>query len=456
MSQPLSTLELERESTLQRILEYPHELGFLIGKTKLTPLHSRWIRELWLPEETTFLQAHRGAYKTTSCVEIGMIWRWLFNPNLRIGLIRESWTVACATLDAIKKHMDNPALKHIFYLAHGQVPRALTKAKGHLLYDFKKVDTKENSGDAYGIAQIPTGSHYDILCMDDIVTINDRISKAKRESTKIALNECLNNILDPGCYARITGTPWHPDDAYESKTESGERILPSPMKYDCYSTGILTPEQIEKLKSRSTKSMFGANQLLTHIPDEGNIFQDPVYGAWDYRVPSQSVYGHIDAKYTGTDMGAVTVMARRPDGKIQARGWAFTEDVKVITNKVKSWIRLYRCTQIRCETNADKGYLARDLASGNTHSVAVTGYHEAMNKHIKIITYLKRYWPDIIWDPETDPLYMAMILDYREGEEPDDAPDSAASLIRDCIYTEDDASTDQFMGLYQTGGNDED
>jgi hypothetical protein len=33
------------------------------------------------------------------------------------------------------------------------------------------------------------------------------------------------------------------------------------------------------------------------------------------------------------------------------------------------------------------------------------------------------------WAPDTDEEYMNQILDYREGSEPDDAPDSAASLF---------------------------
>lgn len=442
------TLEIERESMLRRILEHPHELGYLVGKTKLTEIHSKWIREAWMVDENTLTEAHRGGYKTTSITEIGMLFRWLFWPDTRIGLLRETWSVSCATLDTIKRYLKTDAMKHIFYIAHGMVPQTTTKAKGHLNYTFKTTLTKENSSDAFGIMQIPTGSHYDRLVMDDCVTINDRISRAKREATKIAMAECLNNILDPGCYAVITGTPWHEDDAYEMKTEDGRRILPVAKKYDCYSTGVLTPEQIKLLKSRSTKSMFAANQLLTHVRDEACIFRDPIYGNWDYSIPKAMIHSHIDAKYSGDDLGAVTVMARRPDGKIQARGWHFENHVNDELKTIKSWIAHMRCSDVRCETNADKGYLGRDLAINNNSILLPTLYHESMNKHIKIVTYLKRYWDEIIWDPETDPIYMSMILDYREGESPDDAPDSAASLLRECFYPEDKAATDQYAGLY--------
>jgi len=53
-----------------------------------------------------------------------------------------------------------------------------------------------------------------------------------------------------------------------------------------------------------------------------------------------------------------------------------------------------------------------------------------MNKFIKISSYLKRYWNDIVFLNTTDSDYLNEILDYMEDAEHDDAPDSLASLIR--------------------------
>ena len=59
------------------------------------------------------------------------------------------------------------------------------------------------------------------------------------------------------------------------------------------------------------------------------------------------------------------------------------------------------------------------------------GYHEVQNKHVKIVNYLGEMWQDIEWAEETQPEYLEQIVDYREKEEPDDAPDSAAALLRE-------------------------
>ena len=53
-----------------------------------------------------------------------------------------------------------------------------------------------------------------------------------------------------------------------------------------------------------------------------------------------------------------------------------------------------------------------------------------MNKFIKISSFLKKYWKDIIFIEDTDPEYISEILDYTENAEHDDSPDSLASAIR--------------------------
>ena len=53
-----------------------------------------------------------------------------------------------------------------------------------------------------------------------------------------------------------------------------------------------------------------------------------------------------------------------------------------------------------------------------------------MNKHIKIASYLRAAWPGIRILRQTDPEWLAQILGYAANAAHDDAPDSAASLIR--------------------------
>jgi hypothetical protein len=86
---------------LRMIARYPHLIGHMVGKDKLTPMHSRWISMLWDPEEHTSLMAHRGSYKTTALTEVGCVFYLLFHPDARICLVRETWTAANDTLKTI-------------------------------------------------------------------------------------------------------------------------------------------------------------------------------------------------------------------------------------------------------------------------------------------------------------------------------------------------------------------
>jgi hypothetical protein len=62
---------------------------------------------------------------------------------------------------------------------------------------------------------------------------------------------------------------------------------------------------------------------------------------------------------------------------------------------------------------------------------AVVGVVEKENKHIRIISFLKKNWNRLYFAHDCQTDYLSQILDYEEGLEPDDAPDSAAGLIRE-------------------------
>ena len=92
----------------------------------------------------------------------------------------------------------------------------------------------------------------------------------------------------------------------------------------------------------------------------------------------------------------------------------------------------FRLGSVSCEDNADKGYLKKEFGAAGLYT---KGYHESMNKFVKISTYLKKAWNSILWLDETDPEYISEILDYTENAAHDDSPDSAASLIRSMEQT---------------------
>ena len=53
-----------------------------------------------------------------------------------------------------------------------------------------------------------------------------------------------------------------------------------------------------------------------------------------------------------------------------------------------------------------------------------------MNKYLKITSYLKFEWENVIFVQGTDSEYINQICDFNDNAEHDDAPDSLASMIR--------------------------
>lgn len=99
----------------------------------------------------------------------------------------------------------------------------------------------------------------------------------------------------------------------------------------------------------------------------------------------------------------------------------------------------FMCDRLYSENNADKGFVARDLRGLGCR---VQSYTEKQNKYLKIVTFLKAIWKDLIFVSGSDQEYINQICDYFEEAEHDDAPDDAASLAR-ILYRKNDSESYQ-------------
>lgn len=403
---------------LQLVKDEPHRLGHMIGFDRLGPLHSDWIKYCWDAEEDRSLQAHRGAYKTTAIDIVGAI-RWmLFKPNDRIGLIRKKFDDAAKVLRAIENAMELVELKELFKYAHGFYPELVEANSRRLTYNFKETITPEANVNSFGLTADLIGTHLDKPLCDDFITLKDRISRAEREKTKLIIQDVMANIADKGNWKStvFVGTPWHKNDAWT--------CCPEPVRYNVYDTGILSEEEIKEKQTKITPTLFSINYRLINEADENLLFHNPSYGNWIYSIPD--VWGHIDAAFDGSATNALTFMSETKTGH-QAVGLSYTGNVKTWYDVIEAKYNQYRCRGIYVENNPDKGYVADQLRAIGLN---VIDYPEDMDKDTKISIYLYQVWNSLIWAKETDPNYMEQIVDWTRGSKPNDAPDSASSLVR--------------------------
>lgn len=412
---------------IQLLIDNPHYIGWLIGKEKLNPLHSEWIKYCWDSNEPRGLQAFRGGYKSTSIDMVGIIRSFLLHPDDRIALIRKSYKDSSSVISSVKQAMQIPILKQVFKYVYGYLPKATTAKEGQLNFNFKKSITPESNLTAFGIDSSLTGYHFDRIICDDIITLKDRISKAEREHTKEAVRELATNIIDPNKGSIWIGTPWHKDDAWNEINSFCDIAL-----YPISEYNFLGEKAVEEKKKRTTPFLYSANYELEIRRDETSLFCEPTMAeGWDY---TRRSYAHIDCAYDGNHYCALTILSPLDsDNPVEAKefqgvGFVYPGNCKAWASTVYRLTRKYKARFILNETNPDKGYFANQMEKLGSR---MKTYAESENKHIKISTNLYEYWEHIHWSPDTDPEYLNQIVDYREGSEPDDAPDSCATLLRE-------------------------
>jgi hypothetical protein len=422
----------------------------MIGRDKLTPLHSEMWRNLWgKPDgDHTGQMGHRGSFKTTIEAEIGPVIWLMFHPDDRIGIIRKTYGAAVDIVSVICQIMEMEEVLDLFRYIQGKKPEFTEKREGSLTWDFKITPTKEGNVGAYGIHQLPTGLHLDRALCDDIVTKEDRYSKAEREKTVRDLQELITNIIDRGKSVMVNGTCWHKEDAWTKVLEPPGILLHGLKKYTRKDTGLISDAEYAKIARLTTPSLLAANYDLRHVAADDLLFSEKAASRM-WLVGPHVVTAHLDAKFDGDHTTALTIMQELPEPSpvpdlnwIQISGWASPKHVELVADEI-----VRRCIQKRVrhlynESNPDKGMIYRLLmgkfkALGYSINISKQpeeyNYNEHTNKQYKIHTHLLHHWQRLLWDEDCDLTYSAQVQDYQEGAEPDDAPDSAASLLR-CFY----------------------
>lgn len=408
---------MTREQALKFLLETPVEFAKMLGFTKLGSLHNEWIKSMVRGKEDTTLQASRGTYKTT-CVSVALALIIILLPNYRTMFMRKTDDDIKEVIKQVQKILLAPHTQYIvqnIYNVNLWMPKqSVAEISTNLTSDIKGTSQLLGVGTGGSL----TGKHFDRIFTDDIVNVQDRVSKAERERTKIVYQE-LQNIKNRGGRIFNTGTPWHAEDAFS--------IMPDAERFDCYNPEIkkiITEQELADIKDSMIPSLFAANYELRFIASEDVIFTNPQTGA----DPSMCEQGlmQVDSAFYGEDYTAWSIMKRHGD-KYYVFGRMRRKHVEECYDLIKADYDRFMCQKLYNEDNADKGMVGKELRKKD---MKVILYHEDMNKYMKIVTYLKAIWKDLYFVEGTDEEFIRQIEDFYEDAEHDDAPDSVASLAR--------------------------
>lgn len=404
-----------KETLLNLISKSPVTIGQWEGYTLLEDLHNEWLREFLFSTEDVSIQAHRGSYKTT-VLGIFFALHVLTAPDELLLYARKTDSDVKEVMKTTQNILRSGAFQRLAKELYG-VPLLLTKETANEVSTNLQRSIKGTPQIlGVGCGSSITGKHADVVVTDDIVNLKDRVSRAEREHTKAFYME-LQNVKNRGGRFINCGTPWHKEDAF--------LLMPNLQKFDCYSTGLIDRDTLNEIRASMTDSLFSANYELRHIADADALFKDPNFAKDETQI--YDGVAHIDAAYGGSDYTAYTVMKKHSDGTVTAYGKLFNKHVSECLSEIGTLQERYKAGTIYNENNGDKGFLNREL--GTVGLVGKT-YHESQNKYVKISSFLKKNWNKIYWLEDTDPEYLNQILDYTEHAQHDDAPDSAASLLR--------------------------
>lgn len=403
-----------RNELLDYLTEYPADIGRVVGFNDFTDLHNGWLKKMILARDDFTLQAHRGSYKTT-CLSLAIAFRMIFYPDQNIIFMRKTGGDVVEVIRQVSKILHSDAIAYIFKRIYGYPLEFVGENSSMITLNNYNITRGASQLMGIGTVGSLTGKHADLVITDDIINLQDRISQAERNRIKGVYQE-LQNIRNRGGLIINTGTPWHKDDAFS--------LMPNIETYDCYNTGLLTDEQIEALRKSMTSSLFAANYELRHIASDDVIFANPELGG-DPSMVEQGI-AQIDAAYHGEDYTAYSLVCIH-DGKYYVFGKIWRKHIDDVLDEILTIHHGFKAGKIYCEENGDKGYLGRDLRKRGERVVI---YSESMNKYVKITSYLKFEWENVIFVKGTDPEYINQICDFNDNAEHDDAPDSLASLIR--------------------------
>nr|UCS96145.1 MAG: terminase large subunit [Caudoviricetes sp.]UCW36538.1 MAG: terminase large subunit [Caudoviricetes sp.] len=408
----------ERKDLVNLIYDCPRDIAWKLGYDKLTDLHNEWIKDMVFGSGDKTLQAHRGSFKTT-CLIIAIAFILILFPAQRVIFIRKTDGDVAEVMNAVANILRNPYFSYISRMLYG-VTLVLTKdTQGEVSTNIVLGVSGASQLVGLGCGGSITGKHADRIFTDDIVNVKDRVSGAERERIKLLYQE-LQNIRNRGGRIFNTGTPWHKNDAFT--------LMPNIVRFDCYSTGLMTREEIQSIRKGMSPSLYAANYELKHIADTEAMFSEPSFFD-DPRLLYDGVC-QIDAAYGGEDGTAFTV-AKKVGDRYRMIGRLWPKHVDDCIEDILSIHESLRLGTIYCESNADKGYLAKKLRK---LGVPCIDYPESMNKYIKISTHLRAAWSKVSFlDCDEYPLdadYLDQIIDYTENAAHDDAPDSCASLVR--------------------------
>jgi len=385
-----------RELTIRRARrDFAAFVEYVFG-WKLAAHHFRWVEAVaGHPRVVILAPIEHGK---TSLLSIAYpVWLLGQNPNLRIGLISETFSQATRPLAAIRQTIiENPRLKEVFPELRPAVGGRARWTDHEILVKRSRAE-KDPSILALGVMGPLLGARLDVALLDDVTSWENSFTAAQRQKLITWFKSTLvGRVVDGGRIIAI-GTPWDARDLLHELERSGEyHVVRDPALNE--NGEPLWPEtwSAERLKQRRREIgelEFSRQMLLQVVSDATSRFKtawlDRAFcAADDMGVTFVESYSGPHPTFSGVDLGvgqgpqhaesAIFTVAVLPDGRrqvlnVEAGRWQAPE----LIQRLKDTHQRYR-SRIRVESNAAQAYIVQFLAADG---VPVDGQATGRNRH---------------------------------------------------------------------------
>ncbi len=162
--------------------------------------HGECIRALESPSIRKLIVMPRGTFKTSLAVVAYPIWKIINNPNIRILIDSELWTLSKNSLREIKAHIKGELFQTVFPGWKLELDN-----QTEMIISARTVPKKEPTITSSGIGAGKTGSHFDLIVADDL---NSPINSLKPELADQVIDHYryYTSLLDPGGTLVVIGT----------------------------------------------------------------------------------------------------------------------------------------------------------------------------------------------------------------------------------------------------------
>jgi len=180
--------------------------------------HGKMIRCLESPALRKLIVMPRGTFKTSISVTAYIIWNIIRNPNIRILLDSELWTLSRNSVREVKAHIKGALFREAFPNWELTLDN-----QDEFTINQRTATKKEPTVTASGIGAGKTGQHYDLVIADDL---NSPKNSMKPELAQQVIDHYryYTSILEPGGTIVIIGTRYSELDliGHILKTEKEE------------------------------------------------------------------------------------------------------------------------------------------------------------------------------------------------------------------------------------------